>query len=114
MTKLESVFDISKHHPYYCSIENYSDSSWNIRWETMTDFLNEFKDADVDMNLVFRWDVKHDEDDHGGYYAQVFMIHQRKGAFSPHFIKSIEEHEVDEFIEFLNKHKETINKLWNI
>lgn len=111
MTKLESIHKLSKSHPYYCSTSNYDDRSWNGEWETMTDFLNEFKDADVDMNLVFRWDILRDG---GNYYAEVFMIHQRKGAFSPHTIKSIEEHEVDEFIEFLNKHKETINKLWNI
>lgn len=107
---LESIHSLSQSHPYYCSSSNCSDSSWDIQWETMTDFLKEFKAADVDLNLVFRWDVHHRPS--GSYYVDVFMIHQQKGAFSPHRIKSISEHEVSEFVEFLLKHKQVINQLW--
>ena len=45
-------------HPYYCSESNYYSNKPSMTWETMTEFLDEFEGTDIDMNLVFRWDIK--------------------------------------------------------
>jgi predicted oxidoreductase len=101
-------------HPYYCSSENYYSTKDSYIWETMTEFLDNMEDTDVDMNLCFRWDVMLDEDDatQTNYVAEVFIMHQRKGLFVPHYIKSITNDEVDRFKSYLKKHWETLNKMW--
>jgi len=83
----------------------------------MTAFLDEMEDADIDMNLVFRWDIKEkraEETDNvtGEYYAEIFIMHQRKGLFCPHFVKTITEDEVARFISYLQKHKERLDEIW--
>lgn len=104
-------------HPYYCSESNYYSNEAAERFATMTDFLDAFEDADVDMNLCFRWDVKEhmNADDTAGtgrYWAEVFLMLQRKGIFKPCTIRSIEEHEVERFESYLRKHAETIAEMW--
>ena len=100
-------------HPYYCSDSNYYSNEAGASWETMTDFLAEFEGADIDMNLVFRWDIRQrDEDNPGRYYAEVFMMHQRKGIFSPHHIKHINEGEAVRFRAYLEKHWNVMRALW--
>ena len=100
-------------HPYYCSGSNYYSNEAGASWETMTDFLAEFEDADEDMNLVFRWDIRQRDDDNPGrYYAEVFMMHQRKGIFSPHHIKHINEDEAARFRAYLEKHWATLKAMW--
>lgn len=104
---------LATEHPYYCSDSNYYSNDPSKTWETMTDFLAEFEEADIDMNLVFRWDVKHhDEDNPGRYYAEVFIIHQRKGLFAPHHIKNINEEESARFAKYLKRHWEVLQKIW--
>ncbi len=64
--------DLLAEHPYYCSESNYYSNDANAEWETMTDFLAEFDSADVDMNLVFRWDIRQrDKGNPDRYYAEV-------------------------------------------
>ena len=100
-------------HPYYCSESNYYSNDAGATWETMTDFLAEFESGDVDMNLVFRWDIKQrDEENPGRYYAEVCMMQQRKGIFSPHHIKHINEEEAIRFKGYLEKHWETLKAMW--
>lgn len=105
--------DMLAEHPYYCSERNYYSNDAGAVWETMTDFLAEFEGSDVDMNLVFRWDIRQrDEDNPGRYYAEVFMMHQRKGIFSPHHIKHINEGEAIRFRAYLKKHWKVMRALW--
>jgi hypothetical protein len=100
-------------HPYYCSDSNYYSNDAGKEWETMTDFLAEFDNADVDMNLVFRFDVQERDEGHPGrLMANVYMIHQRKGIFSPHRIKHINESEAERFSLYLSKHWIAIQELW--
>lgn len=104
--------ELSIEHPYYASDTNYYTNfeDWPNKWDTMTDFLDEFEDADLDMNLVYRWDVHPYDGERtnsrrpGKYCAQVVIIGQRKGIYGPHLIASIEEQEVPRFIEYLKKH----------
>jgi hypothetical protein len=104
--------DLAIEHQYYCSDNNYYDSDAGKTWETMSEFLDEFEDADIDMNLVFRWDVHAPDEDNKNYKAEVFIMHQRKGIFSPHIIKSFEEKEVKRFVLFLKKHHKRLKEIW--
>jgi len=104
-------------HPYYCSESNYYSNDASMRFDTATDFLDCFEGYDIDLNLCFRWDVMENEDSNGvgvgTYYAEMFLMLQRKGIFKPCSISSISEHEVPRFVEYLQKHHETLQRMWN-
>ena len=83
-------------HPYYCSESNYFSNEAQQTYDSVTDFLDEFEEADEDMNLVFRFDITRrsadtcDNDDleeqtkeHGPFFVNIFMILQRKGIYKP-------------------------------
>ena len=105
-------------HPYYCHDNNYYSNEAAMRFETATDFLDCFEGYDVDMNLCFRWDVRENMNDDctagfGTYYAEVFLMLQRKGIFKPCSIRSISDHEVERFVKYLQEHHETLHRMWN-
>lgn len=102
---------LAAEHPYYCSTSNYHSNTANKEWETATDFLNDYENADIDMNLIFRFDVRQD-DESGLYNAEVFVIHQRQGLFAPHYIKSITEDEAERFAQLLTNHWNVLHKVW--
>lgn len=80
-------------HPYYCNEGNYfARESVHDHHKTWAEFAREYADADLDMNLVFRWDWHEDEDGWGGSkftgdvnyrngYLQIFWMGQRKGLY---------------------------------
>lgn len=106
---------VSCDHPYYCSESNYYSNEASQRYETATEFLDDFESADVDMNLVFRWDVNPNGKtgaDAGRYCAEIFMMLQRKGIFKPIYIAHINEAEAERLEQYLAKHFETIKALW--
>jgi hypothetical protein len=102
--------DLATNHPYYCNDSNYVDGGATTHWDTMAEFLEFQDDADDDLNLVFRWDVK--ESDDGSYSAEVFIMLQRKGHFCPHIIKSITEDDVEAFVEYLRPRYAKLQQLW--
>lgn len=109
--------DLLVDHPYYCSESNYYSNEASTKWNTMTDYLDEFEDSDINMNMVFRWDVKQKRDmgtDEliDGYCAEIFMMHQRKGIFHPHWISNVTENEIERFEAYLKIHWEHIKELW--
>ena len=116
---METLKKLAIKHPYYASDSNFYSNEASREFDTMTEFLEEFKEADVDMNLVYRWDVYVQEEDDkeqdpglGKYYAQVTIIHQRKGIYSPYQIKNINEEEVKQFIEYLKPHWDKLKEIW--
>lgn len=109
MSMLENL---AAKHPYYCNESNYYSNEASIRYETMGEFLDEFEDADIDMNLCFRWDVRKKEDK-DEYYAEVFIMGQRKGKFVPVTIQNIHESDCARFVAYLNKHYRTLIEMWN-
>lgn len=116
MSRLKEL--ASANHPYYCSESNYYSNEASMRFDTMTNFLDEFEEADVDMNLCFRWDVKErmNNDDTAGtglYWAEVFLMLQRKGKFMPCTIRSIEDGEAERFDGYLKMHAERIVEMWS-
>jgi len=105
--------ELAVKHPYYSSDCNYYSNEAGDAWETATAFLDEFEDTDIDMNQVFRWDVqKVDENLPGKYKAWVFVIHQRKGIYSPHYIQSITEDEEKRLRKYLERHWENLKLMW--
>lgn len=113
MSENQELVKLAANHPYLCSDSNYYSNEAGAEWETMTDFLAKFENADEDMNLVFRWDIRQrDEDNPGRYYAEVFMMHQRKGIFSPHYIRHINEDEAIRFRAYLEKHWKVLRAMW--
>ena len=98
-------------HDYYSSDNNYYSNEASSEWATWTDFYNEFHDADIDMNLIFRWDV-HKKDEGGKFYMEVFMIHQQKGIYHPIRILHVEDKDVKTIIPFMQKHWDKLNSIW--
>jgi len=103
--------DLSVKHDYYCSDSNFHSSDANARFETFADFYEEFNSADVDMNLVFRWDL-HQREESKRYYLEIFMMHQRKGIFSPIHIAYFDEKDIPLFVEYLKPHIKTMKNIW--
>lgn len=106
--------DLAVKHSYYCSDNNYYSNKPQAEWDTMTEFLDEYEDADIDMNLVFRWDVYEPDadEDEKKWRAEIFIMHQRKGIFAPHIIRKITEGDVKRFVKFLKKHKNYLKEIW--
>lgn len=107
---MKNLKELAVDHPYYCSDSNYYSNEARTTWDTWGDFYSEFQDADLDMNLVFRWDVKENED--GTFYVMVFMMHQRKGRFVPHYIKSVDESDINDMVNYMSQHWGHLKKMW--
>lgn len=112
--------DLAVKHEYYCSTSNYHSRDCNFKYETLQDFLDDMSDSDMDMNLLFRWDVSEknstdvesDKNPPKEYYAEMFFIHQRKGNFVCYEIDTITEEDVDAFVYFVKPRYAHIMKLW--
>lgn len=107
--------DLAVKHDYYCSMGNYYSNEPGETFKTWKDFYNEYHDADVDMNLIFRFDVSliDDQDVGLGYEMKVFMMHQRKGIFAPHNIEKVEEEDVESILSLLSGHFKKIQNIWS-
>jgi len=122
-------------HPYYCSESGYyystegpsAISGWGepMHYESFSEFVGEWSDCDLDMNLVFRWDwVKRvpDETLPEGYGPRLdsegnlstltlFFMMQRKGCKK---VITIDMKDSDEpkVIEYLKPRWEHMKLLW--
>lgn len=101
--------DLAVKHPFYCVRDNANSDLKNV-FDTATEFLELYETADIDWNLIYRWDV-HQHDD-GTYWAELFVIQQRKGNFTSVLIHSIKEHETKRFVDLLIKHKKQLMLMW--
>lgn len=114
--KERTLADLAIDHPYYCSDSNWFSREAFMVFDTASEFLDEFENTDIDMNLVFRWDVSEntDADDisDGTYYAKVFMMKQRKGLFHPIHIATIDQGDCLRFCNYLDKHWQRIKDIW--
>lgn len=102
--------DLLTEHPYYCSDSSYYNLGFDTKYDTFQDFHDEMGNSDLDMNLVFRFDIN--EKDDGGYYMEIFMVQQRKGRFIPFFIENVSEDDFEMIKEFLDKRYQHMMKLW--
>ena len=115
-------------HPYYCEDGNYYADGYTqtiFRYDSWSDYMEEFADADKDYNLVFRWDWKvadpDDYDTEGEFgdpeevpteeYLHLYHMAQRKGAFWTHIVKVTHEDEPS-VREYLAGYAEHMRKIW--
>lgn len=120
---------MSKHlwevdHPYYCADGCYyvGGLDWrdvHAEWESWADFIEEWGDADLDMNLLFRWDWEvPDPDDYvleeetmPGERVFLYMYGQRKAKPMSHAVTVTREDE-PVIREYLRVRAEHMRKLW--
>lgn len=108
-------------HPYYCSEGNYFANECHTEYKTFGAYVAEFGDADLDYNLVFRWDWREGDDwgaeDFNGdnYYRNgrltIYMMHQRKARNVSHEIQVCRADE-PAVIEFLKPRLAKMMELW--
>lgn len=103
--------DLAVKHDYYASDSNYYSNDAANHYNTWADFYKEFHDADIDYNLVFRWDIDKDVDS-GNYYMQVIIILQRKGIYMPIHINYVDDKDAMQIKEFMQPHMEKIKNIW--
>lgn len=103
--------ELSVDHDYYASENNYYSNDVTQHYYCWDDFYSEMHDADVDLNLVFRWDIWK-EDDSDWYSMQISIIQQRKGIYAPFLIDKVEEKDVPEIEVFLKPHFEKLITIW--
>lgn len=103
--------ELATDHDYYCSDSNYYSNEASLKYETFADFYEEFHDADVDMNLVFRWDL-HEIEKSKRYYLEIFQMKQRKGIFTPIHIACFDEADIPLFWKYLKPHIEKLKSIW--
>ena len=104
--------DLLADHDYYCHTNNYYSNEAAVQWDTWSEFYEEYEDADIDYNLIFRWDIK-EKDQPNQYYMEVFIIHQRKGIFAPQTIEHVNENDFDSIKGLLSKHYDKLMNIWN-
>ena len=116
MKNITTIKQLAVKHDYYCSESNYFDSSRSDNYKTFKQFSDQWLNADIDMNLCFRWDVKQyeDEDVKGNltYSMEVFIMQQRKGIFYPIYIENVTDEDVPSILEYLKPHQEKLLSLW--
>lgn len=114
--------DLAVDHSYYCNLGNYFNNDCGSHFNTWSDFMDEFGDADKDYNLLFRWDIKPKyseedeedgiEDNPIGYKMEVFWIAQRKGLYQYSTIDDVTEEDVPSIVEYLTGYATYLKSLW--
>ena len=105
------IKDLAIEHSYYCSDHNYYNNDTNFHFDNWEDFMCEMGDADLDYNLLFRWDVKFD-DERNQYYMELFYMLQRKGAFLVYTVDLVSDDDEKSIREFLAKYWDYMAELW--
>lgn len=113
--------ELAVDHRYYCSISRYNSSGSCRSWDCWEDFIDEWREYDIDYNLAFRWDIRQYEEEEqaemhgarkGDYYMEIFIMKQRLGLFAPQFIRLVQEENVEEIVEWLKPHYEYLREIW--
>jgi len=117
INKLKTISDLAITHDYYCSDSSYYGLNFKTHYKTFESFYNEMGQADEDMNLVFRYDIKERsatelKEGLSKFYMEVFIVHQRKGRFVPFFIENIEESDFELINEYLSKKYLKLMNIW--
>lgn len=94
-----------------CSDSNFHSGEPRTEYDSVSDFLEDYDDNDIALNLVFRWDILKDEDT-GHMSAMIFIMYQRKGIFDPIVIKNISESDFEKLGSYLKKHWKYLKEIW--
>lgn len=98
-------------HPYYASETNYFSNEASEHYRTFAEWYAGYHDADIDMNLIVRWDVTELELGRS-HSLQIIMIKQRKGIYSPHHIERFEPEDEELAIPLFTKHWKRLQEIW--
>jgi hypothetical protein len=101
-------------HPYYFSEGNYFDNSCHDIWDDFDHYIGDFGNADIDYNLVIRWDWRNAdiwEYEDGKDRLMIQMVKQRKAILCSHEIPVTEEDE-PRIREYLRNHAERLAENW--
>ena len=104
-------------HSYYCNESNYYSNDAYMSYECWNDFVRAWEPIkmDIDMNYIFRFDIKKYEEEDGEeepFTLQLFIMHQRKGNFRCVEITNINNENMKEITELLKMHYEYHGELW--
>ena len=91
----------------------YGSGTYEASYETFKDFYDEMNEYDVDMNLCYRFDLKHDKDEDKPYTLQIFTILQRKGGITAHYIEDFKEADITLLKKYLEPHQKVCKQLIN-
>lgn len=118
--------DLPKHlwevkHDYYCNDGNYYAKDTHVIHESWPEFMEAEGDADMDYNLVFRWDWREGEGWELGSYngddyyrharLRIYFMGQRKGMFRSAEVKVCRADEPS-IIEYLRPRWENLKAMW--
>lgn len=108
-------------HPYYMSEGNYYQAGCHQSYQTLDNFLSDWRDTDLDLNFVVRWDWLEGEDWGAGafngdpYYRNgrlmVQFVGQRKASLWSCEV-SVCRADEPRVIEFLTPRAAYIRRLW--
>ena len=109
--------DLCVDHDYYASSSNFYSNEATTHWSTWPSFYAEFKKADVDMNLVYRWDIHLIDMEKGpcdgNYQMQIIIIGQRKGIYLPQIIDRVFEIDAPEIVSYLMPSFHKLISIWS-
>lgn len=117
MAETKHLWDVD--HPYYATEGNYRTNGYHHEFETWEDFLIELGNADLDFNLIYRWDWKTPNPD---FYEpgeempatdtlSLFYIMQRKADPFSAAVQVTKDQE-DEIRAWLTVRAEHLRKVW--
>ena len=106
------IKDLAKDHDYYCEECNYYRNGTTEEYSTWQKFFEEYGEADIAMNLIFRWDIMLD-DETNKYCMKLFFMQQRKGRFYCCIVEEVTDEDEQSIREFLKKYLEYIKNLWS-
>ena len=95
-------------HPYYCSDENWSATGCAESWSSWQAFG--MKDSEPELNLLFRWDWRIDEET-GVHTLSTYWMQQRKGKFVSHAV-TVTEADEPEVRAWLAERYTHVQALW--
>ncbi|AZB02404.1 hypothetical protein EG359_22360 (plasmid) [Chryseobacterium joostei] len=104
--------DLLIEHDYYCADRNFYNRKEGAEWDSFDEFLEVYNKLNPDLNFVFRWDLRENEEKKEKYILEIFMVFQRRGVFSPHIIDNITVDDFEKIKEFLQPRFEKLVKMW--
>ncbi len=102
MERYMKIKDLAVEHSYYCSNTNYYSLKETYHYATWDDFMVEMGDVDKNLNFLFRFDIKENEETNK-YYAELFYMQQRKGLFVISIVDEVKDKDADSIGSHLKK-----------
>lgn len=102
-------------HPYYMAEGNYFASGVHNccqNFESLDSFIEEWKDADIDLNRIHRWDFNCEDDQKLPTQVTFYYVIQRKANILSCTVKIDASKDEEKIRKFLRPHAILNQKLW--